>query len=345
MKLTVRTLALLCALLLPHAYAAPGNDGESAGKSADVPHASAAGEGAVGDMILQAVSLMGIAYRFGGNTPVSGFDCSGFIRYIFQRSAGIDLPRTAAEQAQLGRPIEREELKPGDILFFNTRGFKYSHNALYLGNGRFIHAPRTGKNIEIGHLSSEYWSGRFNGGRRLSKGGANVREFTESQRRAENAKIDKAEKAASEDTARDTASVSPVLAAATLGAVGGAGAVAALKSKRVTVTLPAKPVKIPELSAACKRASQAKTPKCKKEKVEIAQAEAAAKKAGKLDPRGKADKGGKQGKDRQDSKANAKDKKYRAVSGKNSSKDSKQGKVSTRKQAPTKPVAKKTGRR
>lgn len=69
MKLTVRTLALLCALLLPHAYAAPGNDGESAGKSADVPHASAAGEGAVGDMILQAVSLMGIAYRFGGNTP------------------------------------------------------------------------------------------------------------------------------------------------------------------------------------------------------------------------------------------------------------------------------------
>ena len=226
--------------------------------------------------------------------------------------------------SDLGRPIEREELKPGDILFFNTRGFKYSHNALYLGNGRFIHAPRTGKNIEIGHLSSEYWSGRFNGGRRLSKGGANVREFTESQRRAENAKIDKAEKAASEDTARDTASV---------------------KSKRVPVTLPAKPVKIPELSAACKRASQAKTPKCKKEKVEIAQAEAAAKKAGKLDPRGKADKGGKQGKDRQDSKANAKDKKYRAVSGKNSSKDSKQGKVSTRKQAPTKPVAKKTGRR
>ena len=339
MKSLFRALTLAIALCIPPAFAAPTAE-------ADAPRAVMPSEDAMADLVLQAVSLMGIAYRFGGNTPVSGFDCSGFIRYIFQRSAGIDLPRTAAEQAQLGRPIEREELKPGDILFFNTRGFKYSHNALYLGNGRFIHAPRTGKNIEIGHLSSEYWSGRVNGGRRLSKGGANVREFTESQRRAENAKIDKAEKAASEDTARDTASVSPVLAAATLGAVGGAGgAVAALKSKRVTVTLPAKPVKIPELSAACKRASQAKTPKCKKEKVEIAQAEAAAKKAGKLDPRGKADKGGKQGKDRQDSKANAKDKKYRAVSGKNSSKDSKQGKVSTRKQAPTKPVAKKTGRR
>ena len=89
MKLTVRTLALLCALLMPVAYAAPDTEAEPTGKSgrtpaaADAPHVSAPGEGAVGDLILQAVSLMGIAYRFGGNTPVNGFDCSGFIRYIF----------------------------------------------------------------------------------------------------------------------------------------------------------------------------------------------------------------------------------------------------------------------
>ena len=97
MKLTVRTLALLCALLPPHAYAAPAMTANPPANP-PMPHASAAGEGAVGDMILQAVSLMGIAYRFGGNTPVNGFDCSGFIRYVFQ-SSGVNLPRSAAEQA------------------------------------------------------------------------------------------------------------------------------------------------------------------------------------------------------------------------------------------------------
>lgn len=169
MKFAFRFLALLMLALGSIAHAAPERD--------DAPPArheqklAEPGEEMMGDLMLQAMSLMGIAYRFGGNNPNQGFDCSGFIRYIFQKSVGISLPRTASEQARAGRPVSRTDIQPGDVLFFNTRGFDYSHNALYLGNGKFIHAPRTGKNIEIANLSSSYWSSRFNGARRMSRGG------------------------------------------------------------------------------------------------------------------------------------------------------------------------------
>lgn len=271
MKLTVRTLALLCALLMPNAHAAPGSDAEPASKTTDAPRASAQGEGAVGDIILQAVSLMGIAYRFGGTTPVNGFDCSGFIRYIFQ-SSGLNLPRSAAEQAQVGRPVSRDELKPGDVLFFNTRGFNYSHNGLYLGNGRFIHAPRTGKNIEITNLNASYWSSRFNGARRMVKGsggGVIAHEVTEDVKRAENL-----------GRKREEASV--LADAGAIGAGAAVGATAALAGSRVHATLRSKnaEVKIPVLSAACKQARNAKTAKCKAEKQAIAKAEKTAKAAG-----------------------------------------------------------------
>ena len=324
MKLTVRTLALLCALLLPHAYAAPGNDGESAGKSADVPHASAAGEGAVGDMILQAVSLMGIAYRFGGNTPVNGFDCSGFIRYVFQ-SSGVNLPRSAAEQAQVGRPVSRDELKPGDVLFFNTRGFNYSHNGLYLGNGRFIHAPRTGKNIEITSLNASYWSSRFNGARRMVKGAGGVvaHEVTDDVKRAE-----------SLGRKREREETSTLADAGAAAGVAGVGAVAAAAaaSPRVHATLLSKDaeVKIPTLSAACKQARNAKTAKCKTEKQAIAKAEKSAKAAGKGKytlSKGESGKNikGKQGRDKAEAKSSAKgNSKYRAAA---SSKDKGKGKA------------------
>lgn len=169
MKFAFRFLALLMLALGAVAHAAPERDEAPAARHEQ--KLTEPGEEMMGDLMLQAMSLMGIAYRFGGNNPNQGFDCSGFIRYIFQKSVGINLPRTASEQAQTGRPIARSDIQPGDVLFFNTRGFAYSHNALYLGNGKFIHAPRTGKNIEIANLSSSYWSSRFNGARRMSRGG------------------------------------------------------------------------------------------------------------------------------------------------------------------------------
>lgn len=174
MRLHLRLFVLLFTLFgqLVHAAPAPdasgGNDSRT--RAADTDGRDSADEAVMGDLILQAMSLMGIAYRFGGNSPVNGFDCSGFVRYVFQRSIGVNLPRTAAEQARMGREISRSDLRPGDIVFFNTRGFSYSHNGLYIGNGKFVHAPRTGKNIEIGNMSNSYWSGRFNGGRRITRG-------------------------------------------------------------------------------------------------------------------------------------------------------------------------------
>ncbi|WP_144373790.1 C40 family peptidase [Vogesella urethralis] len=121
----------------------------------------------VGALLLQAMSLTGIAYRFGGNSPATGFDCSGLIRYVFLKAVGMNLPRTAAEQARQGRSVARNELKAGDIVFFDTRGFRYSHSGIYLGNGKFIHAPRTGKNIGISDMTLPYWVKRFNGARRV----------------------------------------------------------------------------------------------------------------------------------------------------------------------------------
>lgn len=134
----------------------------------DESHAVAS-EDAIGDLLLQAVSLLGVAYRFGGSTPASGLDCSGFIQYVFKKSLRIRLPRTAVEMSRLGKRVERHELVPGDLVFFNTRGFTFSHVGMYLGNSKFIHAPRTGKNIEVVSMNQAYWRGRYNGARRLDR--------------------------------------------------------------------------------------------------------------------------------------------------------------------------------
>lgn len=256
--------------------------------------------------------------------PVNGFDCSGFIRYVFQ-SSGVNLPRSAAEQAQVGRPISRDELKPGDVLFFNTRGFNYSHNGLYLGNGRFIHAPRTGKNIEITSLNASYWSSRFNGARRMVKGAGGVvaHEVTDDVKRAE-----------SLGRKREREETSTLADAGAAAGVAGVGAVAAAAaaSPRVHATLRSKDaeVKIPTLSAACKQARNAKTAKCKTEKQAIAKAEKSAKAAGKGKytlSKGESGKNikGKQGRDKAEAKSSAKgNSKYRAAA---SSKDKGKGKA------------------
>lgn len=125
-----------------------------------------------GDLIMNAMSLIGVSYRFGGNSPTQGLDCSGFMQYIFRRSMGITLPRTSAEMATVGQHVERANLKPGDMVFFRTSGGgRISHVGMYIGNDRFIHAPRTGRNIEITSLSSRYWNSKYATARRVSRSG------------------------------------------------------------------------------------------------------------------------------------------------------------------------------
>lgn len=122
-----------------------------------------------GDLIMNAMSLIGVSYRFGGNSPTQGLDCSGFMQYIFRRSMGITLPRTSAAMATVGQHVERSALKPGDLVFFRTSGNRISHVGMFIGNDRFIHAPRAGKNIEITAMSSNYWNSRYATARRVSR--------------------------------------------------------------------------------------------------------------------------------------------------------------------------------
>lgn len=120
------------------------------------------------DVIDKAVDLLGIPYRFGGTTPESGFDCSGFVRHVFRTGFGLILPRSALEQSKAGQVIPFTELKPGDLVFFNTMRRAFSHVGIYLGNDQFVHAPRTGERIRIDNMSDNYWMQRFNGARRVN---------------------------------------------------------------------------------------------------------------------------------------------------------------------------------
>ena len=122
------------------------------------------------ELIGSAMGLLGVAYRYGGTSASTGFDCSGFMQHIFKRAMGVNLPRTSAEQAQMGVAVNRSELQPGDMVFFRTMGRgRISHVGLYIGNNNFIHAPRTGKRIEITSLGHKYWNGKYAFARRVKK--------------------------------------------------------------------------------------------------------------------------------------------------------------------------------
>ena len=120
-------------------------------------------------MLRNAMNFLGVAYHPGGTSERSGFDCSGFTRHIVQMTFGFVLPRRAEEQAGAAglRKVRQEELQPGDLLFFNTRKHSYSHVAIYLGDGKFIHSPRAGGRVRIEDMGFAYWRKRFNGARRL----------------------------------------------------------------------------------------------------------------------------------------------------------------------------------
>lgn len=122
---------------------------------------------AASDITSYALGLIGVNYKFGGNTPEQGLDCSGLIRYVFQQATGISLPRTAREQARVGESVALEKLQPGDLVFFNTRRFQFSHVGLYLGDNRFIHAPSRGGSVQVVSLDQKYWQKAFNGARRI----------------------------------------------------------------------------------------------------------------------------------------------------------------------------------
>jgi cell wall-associated NlpC family hydrolase len=119
------------------------------------------------EMAMNALSLLGVNYRYGGNSPDSGFDCSGMVRHVVRSALGLDLPRTAREMSQIGQRIQLDDLKPGDLVFFNTMRRAFSHVGIYLGDNRFVHAPSKGGEIRIEDMNTRYWVARFEGARRL----------------------------------------------------------------------------------------------------------------------------------------------------------------------------------
>ena len=128
------------------------------------------------DLVMQAMNFLGVPYRRGGNTEESGFDCSGFTRLVFENSVGLVLPRRADEQAHAAGllNINRQELKPGDLVFFNTMKRTFSHVGIYVGDDKFIHAPRTGAEVRIEDMRESYWSRRFTGARRADLSAATL---------------------------------------------------------------------------------------------------------------------------------------------------------------------------
>jgi cell wall-associated NlpC family hydrolase len=120
------------------------------------------------DLVMTAMNFIGVRYRMGGTSAETGFDCSGFTRHIFENSIGLVLPRRASEQASAPGllSISKDELKPGDLVFFNTLRRTFSHVGIYIGDGKFIHSPRAGGQVRVEDMRVAYWTQRFNGARR-----------------------------------------------------------------------------------------------------------------------------------------------------------------------------------
>ncbi|MES2025522.1 MAG: C40 family peptidase [Pseudomonadota bacterium] len=121
------------------------------------------------DLAMEAMGMLGIQYKYGGDTPESGLDCSGLVRLIFKETWGLILPRTSKEISKVGQHIDKDKLQPGDLVFFNTLRRGFSHVGIYLGDRKFIHSPSAGGEVRIESMDIGYWKKRFNGGRRISE--------------------------------------------------------------------------------------------------------------------------------------------------------------------------------
>ena len=119
------------------------------------------------DLVVNAMGFLGVPYKRGGNTAENGFDCSGFVRAVFEQTVGAVLPRRARDQAEATQKIDRQELQPGDLVFFNTMRQKFSHVGIYIGDNKFIHSPKPGQQVQVEDMRQAYWDRRFTGARRV----------------------------------------------------------------------------------------------------------------------------------------------------------------------------------
>ena len=122
------------------------------------------------ELVFRAMGVLGAPYRRGGNTVETGFDCSGFVKAMYEQTVGLILPRKAEQQAAATQKIDRSDLQPGDLVFFNTMRHAFSHVGIYIGEGKFIHSPKPGSEVRVEDMGLAYWKRRFNGARRVLTG-------------------------------------------------------------------------------------------------------------------------------------------------------------------------------
>ncbi len=167
MKKAVATLAGLVAFAVLPAVAAD----EVAETTTVSPVIVSAGDGyfdRARELVIHALALIGVNYKYGGGSPDNGFDCSGLVSHVFQEVIGLALPRNSRAMSRVGEKVDETELQPGDLVFFNTRRRPFSHVGIYIGDARFVHAPSRGRDVEVSNLRSRYWNKRYNGARRVN---------------------------------------------------------------------------------------------------------------------------------------------------------------------------------
>jgi cell wall-associated NlpC family hydrolase len=168
-----RTLLILCCVASAHA--APSNNAADdierylaeRGIVAQMDQMRESVGDTASDLVGNAMTFLGVPYRRGGSNASTGFDCSGFVRSMFEQTVGKVLPRRASEQAAVTEKIDKQDLKPGDLVFFNTMRQTFSHVGIYVGDNKFIHSPRTGKSVRVEDMRDAYWERRFTGARRV----------------------------------------------------------------------------------------------------------------------------------------------------------------------------------
>jgi cell wall-associated NlpC family hydrolase len=160
---------LLCTVSIMLCNSASANFSTQNAKGVPITFLEAAKNSISDEVLSQAMSLKGIKYKYGGNSPQTGFDCSGFVNYVFNKAANVKLPRTTRGLSRIGDTVKKQKLLPGDLVFFNTRRRPFSHVGIYLGEGEFIHAPSTGSKVSVENMDTGYWKQRFNGGKRVKE--------------------------------------------------------------------------------------------------------------------------------------------------------------------------------
>ena len=169
-----RALLILCCVASAHA--APSNNAADdierylaeRGISAQLDQVRQSVGDTASNLVFDAMGFLGVPYRRGGTNANTGFDCSGFVRSMFEQSVGKVLPRRASEQAAATEKIDKQDLKPGDLVFFNTMRQTFSHVGIYVGDNKFIHSPKPGQQVRVDDMRQAYWDRRFTGARRVA---------------------------------------------------------------------------------------------------------------------------------------------------------------------------------